>query len=391
VYVADYVLVDVGTGAVMGVPAHDQRDFEFAKKHNLEIKQVVGGDRGELKEALIDKSALINSNKYSGLGFEEAVEALLADFPEVITKEYNYHLRDWGISRQRYWGPPIPMIDCKKCGWVPVPTENLPVVLPDIDDFKPKGDGTSPLANAPDEWRYVDCPECGAKAERELDVSDTFLDSSWYFLAYPNLKTEEYGSRIKSGMTVSPLNKEINNHWLPVDAYIGGAEHAVLHLLYARFITMMLSDLGYVDFEEPFPFLFSHGLIIKDGAKMSKSRGNVIIPETYIQKYGADTFRAYLMFLAPYSQGGDFRDSGVEGMRRFLDRVSDLVSSYDSSQDQKISESIKVKLNKTIKKVTNDISSFKYNTAISSTMELINLCKEEKVSSKEVFKPLRGS
>lgn len=381
VFVSDYVLADVGTGAVMGVPAHDQRDFDFAGKYDLSIKQVIGPEVSILDSASSEKGKLINSGKYDDMGFEEAVSAIIKDHSDKIHKEFNYHLRDWGMSRQRYWGPPIPMINCEKCGWVPVPTKDLPVRLPDIDDFKPKGDGTSPLENAPDEWKNVDCPKCGGKATRELDVSDTFLDSSWYFLAYPNLKTKEWKS------DESPFNPQITKNWLPVDAYIGGAEHAVLHLLYARFITMMLKDMGYIDFEEPFPFLFGHGLIIKDGAKMSKSKGNIIVPETYIEKYGADTFRTYLMFLAPYDQGGDFRDSGVEGMRRFIDKFYLLVSKYDG-KNKDISEEVRIKLNQTIKKVTNDISNFRYNTAISAVMELINLCKEEDVVSTEVFKPL---
>jgi len=344
VYVADYVLSDVGTGAIMAVPEGDERDEAFAKKYKLPIES-----------SKTDKATL---------------DRLLSE--KVAEKQVNYHLRDWGISRQRYWGPPIPMINCEKCGWVPVPTEDLPVALPDIDDFKPKGDGTSPLSNAPDDWKYVNCPECGEKAERELDVSDTFLDSSWYFLAYPNLDTKEYKGN------ESPLNKEITKNWLPVDTYIGGAEHAVLHLLYARFITMMLHDLDFLDFEEPFPFFYSHGLIIKDGAKMSKSRGNVVNPEEYVEKYGADALRTYLMFLGPYDQGGDFSDSGIEGMRRFLDRVWSLFSTcQEDGLSQTQSKEVKTKLHKTIKRVTNDISKFRYNTAISAIMELVNKMRED--------------
>lgn len=349
IWKTNYVAPGYGTGIVMGVPAHDERDMDFARKYHLDI---INKDPDESLWERIEKE---------GWGRRHA----------------NYHLRDWGISRQRYWGPPIPMINCKKCGWVPVPLSDLPVVLPDIDDFKPKGDGVSPLHNAPDSWKKVNCPKCGGEAERELDVSDTFLDSSWYFLAYPNLGTKEWkGSH-------SPLNRETTRKWLPVNAYIGGAEHAVLHLLYARFVTMVLSDLGFVDFEEPFPFLFGHGLIIKDGAKMSKSKGNIVNPDEYIGKFGADTLRTYLMFLGPYNQGGDFRDSGIEGMQRFIKRVANLYGKADKNGE--LSNSLTAKMHKTVKNVTEDISSFKFNTAIARIMELVNAIYDEKKANREIL------
>jgi len=356
VWEAQYVLANYGTGAIMGVPAYDEKDMEFAKKYKIDI---------------VKKP------------FTKEIQG---------KKHTNYHLRDWLISRQRYWGPPIPMINCKDCGWQPVPERDLPVILPDIKDFKPQGDGVSPLYNASDSWKRVNCPKCGKIAERELDVSDTFLDSSWYFLAYPNLGTKEWEGY------ESPLNFKITKKWLPVNAYIGGAEHAVLHLLYARFVTMFLKDESYLDFEEPFPFLFGHGLIIKDGAKMSKSKGNVVNPDEYINKFGADTLRMYLMFLGPYNQGGDFRDSGIEGMGRFLGRVWRLFTTKSTLEEfiRPPSEEdfapevdvVRSKLHQTIKKVTEDITQMKFNTAISALMELVNVFYEYRVSSREYLKPL---
>jgi leucyl-tRNA synthetase len=332
VWKTNYVAPGYGTGNVMGVPAHDERDREFAEKYHLDI---VEKDPDESLWAKVEKE---------GWG----------------KKQTNYHLRDWGISRQRYWGPPIPMINCKDCGWQPVPESDLPVLLPDIKNFKPEGEGVSPLHNAPEGWKKVKCPKCSRVAERELDVSDTFLDSSWYFLRYPSI-----GSETEDKL---PFDPEITKKWLPVNAYIGGAEHAVLHLMYARFVTMVLKDLGLLDFEEPFPFLFGHGLIIKDGAKMSKSKGNVVNPDEYIAKFGADALRTYLMFLGPFDQGGDFRDTGIEGMSRFLGRVWRLFSSEVKVQKPEV----KVKMHQIIKKVTEDMSKFKYNTTIASIMELTN-------------------
>lgn len=376
VFVADYVVGEVGTGVVMGVPAHDERDWDFAKKYGLEIKQVVKGKQGSEEEAMVDDGVLVNSGKYDGLSSQQAREDMLKDLEDkgMAKKQTNYHLRDWVISRQRYWGPPIPMVKCDKCGWQPVDESELPVVLPDLDDYQPKGDGTAPLANASSGWLVTKCPVCGGKATREVDVSDTFLDSSWYFLAYPQMIEGEWkGGEFNKGQ---PFDVEVMKRWLPVNACIGGAEHAVLHLLYARFVTQVLNDWGLVDFEEPFPFLFSHGLIIKDGAKMSKSRGNVVNPDEYIERYGADALRAYLMFLGPYNQGGDFRDSGMAGMYRWLERVFWLFED-EQKLGGKTSLKLNKKLNQVIKKVGEDLGKFSYNTAIAALMELINVWREE--------------
>jgi len=348
VWIADFVLMDYGTGAIMSVPAHDERDKAFAKKFNLPV---------------IDK--LADANKIFKL----------LKVKNAVVKKVNYHLRDWLISRQRYWGPPIPMVYCSKCDWQPVPEDQLPVKLPDITDWQPKGDGKGPLEKASDEWLYTKCPKCQGKAKRETDVSDTFLDSSWYFLCYPSTRSARSGQ--------APWDPEITQSWLPVNAYIGGAEHAVLHLLYARFVTIALNDWGMLDWEEPFPFLFSHGLIIKDGAKMSKSRGNVIIPDKYIDKYGADTLRMYLMFVGPYGQGGDFRDTGIAGMARFIQRVWTIFNT-EAKVENKTTVKLSRKLNQTIKQIGEDITSFKYNTAIARYMEFINVWREDKqVLSKE--------
>lgn len=340
VWVADFVLMDYGSGAVMGVPAHDERDRAFAKKFKLPVI-----------DKLVDKEKVLQQLKPK----------------QAARKIVNYHLRDWCVSRQRYWGPPIPMVHCENCSWQPVAEKDLPVELPYVKDFKPGGDGRSPLAKASKDWLEVNCPKCGGKARRETDVSDTFLDSAWYFLRYPSIGLEN--SKI-------PWNREVTRRWLPVDAYIGGAEHAVLHLMYSRFVWMALQDWGYLAKElgdEPFPFLYGHGLIIKDGAKMSKSRGNVVIPDKYIDKYGVDALRMYLMFLGPYDQGGDFRDAGMVGMRRFLERIWQL---FEKCQKE-TTPRLKRKLQQTIKKVGEDVGKFKYNTAIAALMELVNVWKKE--------------
>ncbi|MBI5356281.1 leucine--tRNA ligase [Candidatus Collierbacteria bacterium] len=427
IWVGEYVLVDVGTGAVMGVPSHDLRDFEFAKKHSLEIKQVVSySDRdidAKVKSGQIafeGEGVLINSGEFDGLSAWGIGKQKMADW--MIDNKFAewktiYHLRDWLISRQRYWGPPIPMVLCEKCGWSSVPEDQLPVLLPDIKDFKPTGDGLSPLQKAPKSWLETTCPKCGGIAKRETDVSDTFLDSSWYFLRYPSVNVNPK-SEIRNPKQIQnsndqnskrfefrnsnlniPWGQEVTRRWLPVNAYIGGAEHAVLHLLYARFVWMALLDWGYlsgVDSPEPFPFLFSHGLIIKDGAKMSKSRGNVVNPDEYISRYGADALRMYLMFLGSYDQGGDFRDTGMAGMYRFLERVWKAFQKQtqkspaerdpalpEKIKNQKSDKEIKRVLNKTIKKVTEDISKFKYNTAIAALMEFMNAYEEKTSNEKE--------
>ena len=372
VWIADYVLSGVGTGAVMGVPAHDARDGEFAQTFSLPSIEVVVDGR------------LTRSGQFDGQSADhEGKEAFRAwAISQGFARErMTYHLRDWLISRQRYWGPPIPLIHCEACfsqgkgereelpGWYSVPESELPVLLPHIEEFKPTGEGTSPLDNAPDEWKFVPCPGCGQKARRETDVSDTFLDSSWYFLRYPSV-TDNSGPFPQ----VKGKQKDGKPLWFPVDAYIGGAEHAVLHLLYARFITMALHDWGFVPQEEPFPFLFGHGLIIKDGAKMSKSRGNVVNPDEYIEKYGADALRSYLMFLGPYEQGGDFRDTGMHGMYKWLSRVWELFQTVKPGEETSLA--LRQKLHRTILENTREISQFRYNTCLSRLMETVNVWKE---------------
>jgi leucyl-tRNA synthetase len=360
IWKTNYVAPGYGTGNVMGVPAWDERDMEFAKKYHLDIV------KKDPDPALWEKI------ENEGWG----------------KKETNYHLRDWLVSRQRYWGAPIPMIDCPKCGWVSVPESDLPVLLPQISDYKPEGTGKGPLANHK-EFYEVKCPKCGGIATRETDVMDTFVDSSWYFLAYPNVGTDEWKGVPSANSKHAFFNEKIMKAWLPVDLYFGGAEHSVLHLMYARFVTMVLHDLGYLNFDEPFPRFFAHGLMIKDGAKMSKSRGNVVNPDEYIAKFGADTLRMYVMFLGPMDGYPDFRDSGIEGMQKFLNnKVWKLFTSSVANTQSTVDKKILVKLHQTIKKVTEDVSNFKYNTAISALMQLVNTYLEYQVSDREYLKPL---
>lgn len=515
VWVADYVLASYGTGAIMVVPAHDQRDFEFAVKFNLPIKVVIepvmgqkldneqqrksiiaivldsknkkyltinwgkelggylfiggGVEEGEelvdtvkrevkeetgyknlkfiaqtekihhhyrafskninreievtgllfelenkekddldlhsdekkrigiewltkedvrskiedeshfyafnrLVNGLIygEEGLMVESGQFNGLSSSQAREKI-SDYLEkhhLGQLQKQYHLRDWLISRQRYWGPPIPIIYCDKCGVVPVPEEDLPVELPFVEDFRPKGTGESPLASNPSFFN-VKCPNCGGSARRETDVSDTFLDSAWYFFRYISTEFNDVA-----------FDKDRVKKWLPVDVYIGGAEHSVLHLLYARFITMVLKDLGYIEFEEPFSKFIAHGLIIKDGVKMSKSKGNVVNPDDVIKKFGADMFRTYLMFLGPYTDGGDFSDSGMNGIRRFLERVWVLKDKIkDLEFDLKIMYGV-------VKKVTENIEQVKFNTSIAFLMEWVNYLTKKDSISKEEYKTL---
>ncbi|MEJ2539275.1 MAG: leucine--tRNA ligase, partial [Gemmatimonadota bacterium] len=363
VWIADYVLMDYGTGAIMAVPGHDERDFEFAREFGLPIPRVVAGpdDDAEtpLAEAYVGDGVLVNSGDFDGMAKDEAVRAVTEwlarrDLGEL---RVNFRLHDWCISRQRYWGPPIPIIHCDACGAVPVPEEDLPVVLPRVEDFKPDDSGISPLARA-EEWYRVECPSCGAEARRETDVSDTFLDSGWYFLRYPSTDFDD-----------RPFDAGITERWLPVDTYIGGNEHAVLHLLYSRFLTMVLHDLGHLDFEEPFTVFRAHGLIIAEGAKMSKSKGNVVVPDPIIEEFGADTFRTYLMFLGPFESGGDYRPQGIQGPHGFLHRLWDTVlSAKDGTPDPEVER----KLHQTIEQATEQIPELQYNTAIAAMMEYLN-------------------
>jgi leucyl-tRNA synthetase len=363
VWIADYVLMAYGTGAIMAVPGGDERDFEFAKLMNLEIRRVVAGEGDgadtPLHEAYTDDGVIVNSGRFDGMSVTEGKGAITewlesGGFGEL---KVNYRLHDWCISRQRYWGPPIPIVYCEACGAVPVPVDDLPVELPRVEDFKPDDSGVSPLARVA-EWYQTHCPKCGAAARRETDVSDTFLDSSWYFLRYPSTDNGD-----------GPMDEQITKHWLPVDCYIGGNEHAVLHLMYARFITMALKDLGHIDFEEPFERFRAHGMITRNGAKMSKSRGNVITPDTIIDEYGADTFRMYLMFMGPLEEGGDYQDKGIQGPYGFLHRLWETVEGAGSTAAD---EEVERKLHKTIKQVTKQLPELGYNTAIAAMMEYLN-------------------
>ena len=500
VFIADYVLASYGTGAIMAVPAHDDRDFEFAKKFDLSIRYVIeqpktadilrvhidDQDRSDIAQELrkmgkemeywtptlrrydinienkekvaflLQKAGIgskqdferirkgdsfalefspagidfgtvyagdgvhINSDFLNGLKNLEAIEEMMNWLSEkgFGGKSVHYHLRDWLISRQRYWGPPIPMIFCPTCekngrgeredmpGWWTVPENQLPVLLPDVEDWRPEGSGTSPLANHP-EFYETKCPSCNNQARRETDVSDTFLDSSWYYLRYLSIGNEKkqtnssqsikkHQQSIVSGqLSMVPYDLSVIRRWCPVAIYIGGAEHSVLHLLYVRFVAMVLHDLNLdnrsqitdngsksniqypisniqdlaLPFEEPFPRFYAHGLLISEGAKMSKSRGNIIVPDDYIKKFGADTLRLYLMFLGPFDHGGNFRDTGIEGMNRFVRRVWKLFATKGFDKDK--GDTLRM-INKTIKEVTEDIESFSYNTAIAKFMEFYN-------------------
>jgi leucyl-tRNA synthetase len=383
VWIADYVLMEYGTGAIMAVPGHDERDFQFAEKFGLPIVRVVAGEGEDantpLAEAFTASNAgrLVNSGRFDGLsvddGKRQIVEWLEAEGAAKGTVTYRLH--DWAISRQRYWGPPIPVIYCDECGVQQVPEKDLPVVLPYVEDFRPDDSGVSPLARH-EEWYRVPCPECGRMARRETDVSDTFLDSAWYFLRYPSTEFDD-----------RPFDVERTRRWLPVTSYIGGNEHAVLHLLYTRFITMVLRDAGHLDFEEPFRRFRAHGLIIREGAKMSKTKGNVINPDEYIERWGADTLRTYLMFLGPFEEGGDYREAGISGVRRFLDRL--WASVLEMRADGASDASVMRKLHQTIKKVGDDIERLSYNTAIAAMMEYMNaLRSNERTPHRAEVEPL---
>jgi leucyl-tRNA synthetase len=382
VWIADYVLMEYGTGAIMAVPAHDERDFAFAKRYGLDIVRVLqpsGPSAMSPMAAAETETAgyvLVNSGQFNGLEAVEGGKAITRWLGERGRgKEVvQYRLHDWCISRQRYWGPPIPVIYCDSCGPVPVPEQDLPVILPAIEDFRPDDSGVSPLARH-EEWYFVSCPKCGKRGRRETDVSDTFLDSAWYYLRYPST---EFHDR--------PFDPTRTRTWCPVTTYIGGNEHAVLHLLYSRFIAMVLKDLGHLGFEEPFTKFRAHGLIIKDGAKMSKTRGNVVNPDEYIAQWGADTFRMYLMFLGPLQEGGDFRDAGINGPRRFLDRVWALVG--EATDSGELTKDIVVRWHATKKKCAEDIESLHYNTAIAALMELVNHMKEAGCKDRVVVREL---
>lgn len=374
IWVANYVLMHYGTGAIMAVPAHDERDFEFARKYDIEIIPVISKDGSvyegaSMTEAYTDSGKLIHSGKYSGMNVDAGIEALVADLEvqAIGKKTINFRLRDWLISRQRYWGVPIPIMYCDSCGEVAVPERDLPLLLP--LDVKFTGKGESPLLTS-ETFMYTKCPVCGGQARRETDTMDTFVDSSWYFLRYCDPHNDS-----------APFSREKAEYWMDVDQYIGGVEHAILHLLYSRFYTRVLHDMGLSPVKEPFRNLLTQGMVLKDGAKMSKSKGNVVSPKEIIDKYGADTARLFILFAAPPERDLDWNDDGVEGSFRFLNRVWRLVQDAKDSLDPSAAigelsdadKDLNFIINKTVKKVTDDISDrFNFNTAISAVMELVN-------------------
>ena len=396
IYIANYVLMDYGTGAVMGVPAHDQRDFEFARKYKLPVKVVIQPegqtlDGETLTAAYVEDGLMVNSGEFDGLPNREGIAKVTA-LLESLGKgkaRVNYRLRDWLISRQRYWGAPIPVVYCPECGTVPVPEEDLPVILPEGVHFEPTGE--SPLMSC-SEFVNTSCPHCGGPARRETDTMDTFVCSSWYFLRYasPDCDTHVF-------------NREQVDYWMNVDQYIGGVEHAILHLMYARFFTKALYDFGLVGVQEPFQNLLTQGMVLKDGSKMSKSKGNVVSPEEIIERYGADTARLFILFAAPPERDLEWSDQGVEGCFRFLNRVWRLIYAYaDKVRQAKGSLTVtrpKDKelwrlLHTTIKRVTDDIEQrFNFNTAISAIMELVNGCYhyQESVAREEQNLPLMAT
>ncbi len=367
VWVADYVIASYGTGFVMAVPAHDERDYDFATKHYLPISTVIVDKNGvEQPLPFCEHGKLVNSAEFTGMTTEEAIPAIVEKLAKEGKGELTtmFRLRDWGISRQRYWGAPIPMIHCPHCGVVPVPEADLPVKLPYDVEFRP--DGESPLKRSP-EFMHVKCPVCGADAERDPDTMDTFVDSSWYFLRYPDNKND-----------TEAFNKDIINKIGPVDMYVGGPEHATMHLLYARFITKALRDMGYLNFDEPFPRLLHQGMILGvDGQKMSKSKGNTVTPDTFVDKYGADVCRLFFEFAFSYTDGGPWSDAGIESMARFVKRVEALFEKATALPDNgaemgKAEKELDFVRNATIKAITRDLEVVQFNTSLARMMEYLN-------------------
>jgi len=357
IYVADYVLMEYGTGAIMAVPAHDERDFEFAQRFGLEIRRVV--DCGELPCS--DEGAMVNSGQFDGMHNREAFTAIV-DWLEAAGKgkpAINYKLRDWLLSRQRYWGCPIPVVHCERCGIVAVPDDQLPVELPDVEDYAPKG--KSPLAAAED-WVATECPQCGAAARRETDTMDTFVDSSWYFLRYCDPIDD-----------AAAWDRAVVDGWMPVDQYIGGVEHAILHLMYARFFTKALADLDLLGFQEPFARLFTQGMVTRDGAKMSKSKGNTVSPSDYVERYGADATRCYILFVGHPAEGGDWSDQGITGVANFLARLYRAATDAPAEDAGGEPTELLRKAHWAIDKVTRDLGErFATHTSIAAVMELVN-------------------
>ncbi len=362
VYLANFALM-YGTGVVMA-DAHDQRDFEFASKYNIPLKFVISNDGTEtnpddFSEAFVDDGILFNSGEFSGMNNREALPKMTKWMEKQGWGEgtVNYRLRDWLVSRQRYWGAPIPIVYCEKCGTVPIPEKDLPIILPEEVEYKPTGGEVAPLATS-DDFVNTSCPQCGGKAQREVDTMDTFVCSSWYFLRYLDAHNLQ-----------EPWNKEVAQNWMPVDMYIGGPEHACMHLIYARFVMMALHDFGFTSHEEPFKRLVHQGLVTKDGAKMSKSKGNVVSPDEFVEKYGSDVFRMYLMFMGPFEDGGDWNDQGITGVARFYNRFYKLLTDKSQFKDAK---EMDFTIHSTIKRVTQSMNSFTFNTAISALMEATN-------------------
>jgi leucyl-tRNA synthetase len=351
----------------MAVPGHDARDWEFAQAFELTIRRVIAGPGAEPESAFLGEGLLVDSGQFSGESSRAAAQRISQWFEErgIGRRTIQYRLRDWLVSRQRYWGPPIPIVYCDRCGVVPVPENELPVLLPDVEDWMPSGSGSSPLADVP-AFVNTRCPTCDGPARRETDVSDNFLDSAWYFLRYPSSDVDD-----------RPFDPDLTAKWLPVDMYVGGAEHSVLHLMYSRFITMALHDLGHVPFAEPFRRFRSHGQLSKNGTKMSKSRGNVVNPDAYFDRLGADTLRMYLVFLGPFERAGEFSDTGIGGVRRFLGRVWDLVVRHAGRLvDGRPPLDARQTLHRTIHAVTQDLEHLRYNTAVAALMTYLNTLHE---------------
>jgi leucyl-tRNA synthetase len=373
-FVADYVLMEYGTGAIMAVPGHDSRDYEFAHRFDLPVTRVIEGEDPEAARngrglPYPGNGQMTNSGRFDGKHNREAYDEIVAWLESEGRGKpaVNYRLRDWLVSRQRYWGAPIPVVYCEGCGIVPVPAEQLPVELPEIEDYAPQG--KSPLAAAED-WVATECPRCGAAARRETDTMDTFVDSSWYFLRYLDAQNGE-----------AAWDQEAADFWMPVDQYIGGVEHAILHLMYARFFTKALADLGHLGVQEPFANLFTQGMITRDGAKMSKSKGNTVSPGDYVERYGADTARTYVCFMGPPERGGDWTDEGVEGVNRFLSRLWRLCEEAEErtqagEPDPTVggeARDLLAKAHWAVDKATRDFQrGFQFNTVISAVMELVN-------------------
>ncbi|MGH8913856.1 MAG: leucine--tRNA ligase, partial [Acidimicrobiia bacterium] len=367
IYIADYVLMGYGTGAIMAVPGQDQRDWEFATKYHLDIIRTVQPIEGWEGEAYLGEGVTVNSGFLDGLDRERAKERMIAWLKEkeVGQGTVQYRLRDWLISRQRYWGCPIPMLECPECGLVPVPRDQLPVELPEVDDYSPRG--RSPLA-AVDEFVNTTCPRCGGPARRETDTMDTFVDSSWYFFRYTDPHNDQ-----------AIFDTDKAAYWMPVDQYIGGVEHAILHLLYARFVTKFLNDIGLSPVSEPFTRMFTQGMLVKDGAKMSKSKGNVVPPDEYYREYGADALRLFELFVGPPTDDAVWNDAGVPGTKRFLDRIWKMGTADHPFVDRAPNEydaALMAETHRTLKRVTEDIDRFHFNTIVSSVMSLANVFQE---------------